>query len=169
MVAPVGADLEHAFPFEEAVVAQERHAAAELAGARLVGDELVGQELDRLFGLGDLDRVRGHVGEHVRVAVEAVGERPCAPGAAGEIDIDEGLAVGVIAADRDAGVAAVAGGFHPVGQHHGERAEHAVDHAEAGEATRGAGCRQNRVAHGARRADHLNGAEHAFVVGDARR
>ncbi len=81
MVAPVGPDLQHAFVLEEPVVAPERHAAAELAGAGAVGDELVGQELHGLLGLGDLDRVRGHVGEHVRVAVEPVGPRraPQAP------------------------------------------------------------------------------------------
>ena len=37
---------------------------------------------DRLLGLGDFDRVRRHVGEHVRVAVEPVGPRPRAPRAA---------------------------------------------------------------------------------------
>ena len=94
---------------------------------------------------------------------------PRAPGAAGEVDVDERLAVGVVAADRDAGVAAVARRLDLVGQHHGERAEHAVDHAEAGEAARGAGGRQHAVADRARRADHLDGAEHALVVGDAGR
>ena len=122
-----------------------------------------------MLGLGHLDRVRGHVGEHVRVAVEPVGPGPRAPGAAGEIHVDERLARLVVAADRDAGVAAVARRLDLVGQHHGERAEHAVDHAEAGEAARRAGGGQHAVADGARRADHLDRAEHAFVVGNAGR
>ena len=79
MVAPVGAHLQHAFVLEEPVVAPERHAAAVFAGAGLVGHELVGGELDRMLGLGHLDRVRRHVGEHVRVAVEAVGPRAARP------------------------------------------------------------------------------------------
>ena len=80
-----------------------------------------------------------------------------------------GLRLGVVAADRDAGVAAVARRLDLVGQHHGERAEHAVDHAEAGQAARRAGGRQHAVADRAGRADHLDGAEHALVVRDAGR
>src|SRR4029079_14095710 len=106
MVAPVGADLQHRLVLEEAVVALERHATAILAGARLVGNELVGQQLERLLGLGDLYRVRGHVGHHVAVAVEPVGPWPGPPGAAGEVDIDERLALGIVGADRDARVGA---------------------------------------------------------------
>ena len=43
------------------------------------------------------------------------------------------------------------------------------DHAEAGEAARRAGGRQHAVADGAGRADHLDRAEHAFVVRNAGR
>src|SRR3954468_20127542 len=115
MIAPVGAHLQHTFMLLEYVVAPERDAAAIFARTRLVGHELVSGELDRMLGLGHLDRVRGHVGEHVRVAVEPVGPRARTPRAAGEIYVNERLAVLVITADRDAGVAAVARGLHLVG------------------------------------------------------
>ena len=67
------------------------------------------------------------------------------------------------------GVAAVARRLDPVGQHHRERAEHAVGHPEPGEAARRARGRQDAVADRARRADHLDRAEHALVVRDALR
>ena len=162
----VGAHGHHRFGLVEAVLALEGHAAAELAGPRLVGHELVGKHGDRLLGLDNLGGGARLVGEHVRVAVEAVGPGPRTPGAAGELDVDERLALRVVAADGDAAVAAVASGFHLVGQHHGQRAVHAVDHAEAGEPACRAGRRQHAVTDGAGRADHLDGAEHAFVVGD---
>ena len=66
--------------------------------------------------------------------VEAKGKvphRPAALGAASEIGIYGGALLGVPAADRRPGVAAVGGREHLVGQHLGERAEHAVDYAEA--------------------------------------
>ncbi len=164
VIAAVRAHLQHRFVLEETIVAPERNAAAEFAGAGLVGHEFVSRDRQRHFGLGDLDRLRRHVRHHVRVAVEPVGPRAAAPGAAGEIHIDERLARLVVAADRDAGVAAVARRRHLVGQHHGERAEHAVHHAEAGQAARRAGGRQHAVADRARRADHVDRTEHAFVA-----
>ena len=92
-----------------------------------------------------------------------------APGAAGEVDVDEGLPVGIVAADGDPGVAAVGGGEDPVRQHHREAAEGAVDHAKAGEAARRAGRRQHGVGDRAGRCDHLDRAEHALVVRDVGR
>src|SRR5262249_57392678 len=76
MAPPVRAHLQHGFLFEQAIVALERDAPAEFAGARLVGYELVSSQLDRMFGLGHLYRMRGHVGEHVGITVEPVAPRP---------------------------------------------------------------------------------------------
>ena len=151
---------------QKAVIPPERRAAAEPARPHRVGDELVGGDLQRLLGLGHLDRLRGHVGVDVGVAVEAVGIGPPAPGAAGEIDIDEGPPLAVPAADRDAGVAAVGSGEDLVGQHLRQRAEHAVDHAKAGQAARGAGRRQDAVGDGARWCRDLDRAEDAVIVRD---
>ncbi len=77
----------------------------------------------------------------------------------------KGLRAGVVAADRDAGVAAVARRLDRSGSIMRQRAEHAIDHAEAGQAARGAGRRQHAVADGARRADHLDGAETPSLFG----
>ena len=41
----------------------------------------------------------------------------CPPGATGKVDINEGLSLGPVAADRNAGIAAVAGSLNLVGQH----------------------------------------------------
>ncbi len=164
VITAVRAHLQHRLVLEETIVAAERNPAAEFAGAGLVGDEFISRDRHRHFGLGDLDRLRRHVRHHVRIAVEAVGPRASAPRTAGEVHIDERLARLVVAADRDAGVAAVAGRRHLVGQHHGERAEHAVHHAEPGQSARRAGGRQHAVADRARRTDHIDRAEHAFVA-----
>ena len=111
--------------------------------------------------------MRGEVGEQVRVALEPVGPRPPAPGSRCEVDIDERPAIGVIAADRDARRAAVGSGGHAVGQHHRQRAEAAIRHAQPGEPARGARRREHRVRDGARWRLHFDGAKHALVVRDA--
>src|SRR5262252_1155303 len=132
----VRAHREHRLDLVEAVAALEWHATAELAGSGLVGHELVGQHRDGLLGLDDLGRRARLVGEHVRVAVEAIGPGSRAPRAARELDVHEGLALLVVAANGNAAVAAVTCRLDFVGQHHGERAVHAVYHAEASEPAR---------------------------------
>src|SRR6185312_154688 len=97
-VAAVRTNLQDTRSFVETVVAPERHSAAILSRARLVGDELVCEERDRMLRLGDLDRLRGHVRENVRIAVEAIGPGTAAPCAAREIDVYERLAVRVVSA-----------------------------------------------------------------------
>ena len=145
----VGAHLQQPFGLEEAIVAAERRAAPVAAGAGAIRHELVGEDLQRILGLGHLHGLGGHVGEDVGVAVQPVGPGPRAPGAAGEIDIDEGLPLIVVAADGDAGVAAVRSRKHFIGQHHRERPEGAIDHAEPGQPACGAGRRQHGVGDGA--------------------
>ena len=162
----VGAHLEQPLGLEKAIVAAERGAAPVAPGAGAVRHELVREDLQRIFGLGHFDRLRRHVGEDVGVAVEAIGPGPGAPGAAGEIDVDEGLSLIVVAADGDTGIAAVGGGEDLVRQHHRERPEGAIDHAEAGEPARRAGRRQHGVGDGAGRGCDGDGAEDALVVGN---
>ena len=169
MDAAVGTDLQHARLLQHPVFAREGNAAAEAARAGAPGQELVAEDLDRLLGLGDLDRRAGHVGEHVRIAVEPVRPRAPAPGAAGEVDIDEGLALRVVAADGHAGIPAIPRRAHAVGQHQRQRAEQRIHHAEPREAARRDGGGQHGMGDGAGRGDHLDGAEISLVVRDAGR
>src|SRR5262249_56697957 len=103
-----------------------------------VGNESLETDLDRLLISGYLDRLGSHICIDVRFAIEAVRKRTPAPGRAREIDVDEGLAVREIAADRYASIAAVGAGEHLVRQHFCQGAKHGIDHAEAGEAPRSA-------------------------------
>ena len=119
-----------------------------------------------MLDLGDLDRGRGHVGRDVRHARETVGIGPPTPCAAGEVDIDERRPVGMVAANRDTGIAAVRSREDTIGHHLGEGAEATIDHAKAGEAARGAGAGQYHIGDGANRRSDTDGAENAVVVGD---
>src|SRR5437773_328003 len=76
----IGAHLEDGFLFEEPVVTADRGSAAVLAWPAHVLKELGAEDLERLLGLRDLHRRQRHVGEHVGVAVEAVGPGTAAPG-----------------------------------------------------------------------------------------
>src|SRR5581483_9383046 len=114
--------------FQEAVLAIEWRASAEFSGAAPIRQVLVAENLDWLLGLRNLDRMRCKIGEHMCVALESVGPRSAAPCAGGEVGIDEGPSIGRIAADGDAGRAAVRGREHTIWKHHGERAEAAIGH-----------------------------------------
>ena len=164
----VGPHLKQALLLEEAVFASERRAAAVGSGASAVGHELVGEDLHGVFGLNGLDRLRGQIREDVGVAVEAVGPGPRAPGAAGEVDIDERIAGSVVSAVGDPGDATVGGSEHLVRQHHRERAESAVNHAKSGEPARRAGRGQHRVGNGSGRRRDGDGAEDALVIRNPR-
>src|SRR5438067_684820 len=83
-------------------VAAERGAAAILAGSHHVLDVFVAVDADRLLRFRHLDRLRRHVGVDVGIAVEPVRIGASAPRRGGEVDINERLAVRVVAADRDA-------------------------------------------------------------------
>ncbi len=76
----------------------------------------------------------------------------------------KGAVLARLAAHRQHGVAALAGGGHAVGQGLGEGAEHHVEHAVAGERARRAGAGQPRVQDGPLRRDHVDAAEDARVV-----
>src|SRR5262245_6157370 len=96
--APVGANLEHAFRLYEPVIATQTHPTAEAAGTAGILNELEREDLERVLELADLHRIGRHVGEHRRVAVDAVGPGPAAPSRAEEVDEDERRVVGVVAA-----------------------------------------------------------------------
>src|SRR5207248_3569042 len=98
-IAPIGAHLQYRLLGEELVLAAEWCTAAEFAWPHCILDEFVSGDLQRLLAFGHFDRLRGHVGVDMRVAVEPVGIGPRAPGAAREIDIDERRAIGVVSAD----------------------------------------------------------------------
>ena len=140
-----------------------------LACARLVGDELIGCHHEGHFGFRYLNRLRGHVRHHVRIAVEAVSPGTSTPRAAGEVDIDKWLARFVITTDRNAGIAPVARRRHLFGEHHGKRPEHAIHHPEPSQSARRAGGGQYAVANRARRADYLDRAIDAFIARDVLR
>src|SRR5207247_9703706 len=133
----VPANVQPGPTLEHLVVAPDRRAAAILAGAADVLDEFGAMDTQRLLRLGDLDGRHRHVRHEVRIAVEAVRPGAAAPRRAEELDEDEGLPVRVVAADRDAGVAALGGGDRARGEHLGERTEAGVDHPESGEPASG--------------------------------
>ena len=119
-----------------------------------------------MFRFRHLYRMRSHIGKHMRVAVESICPRPCAPSATCEVDINEWLAIGVIAANRNAGVAAISSSLYFIRQHHRKGAEHAINHAKTGKSTCGASRRQYSVADGSGWTDDLYRSKHAFVVGN---
>src|SRR5262249_59941926 len=86
--ARVGATREPASRLYEPVIATQPHPAAEAAGTAGILNELEREDLERVLELADLHRIGRHVGEHRRVAVDAVGPGPAAPGRAGEVDED---------------------------------------------------------------------------------
>src|SRR5262249_37751233 len=126
----------------EAAGTLKGHAAPELVGPGLVAHELVGTNGD---GRLTLDELRGRAravgvdglrrgarvgGENCCVAVEVGAAGAGGPAATSEHDCIEGFAGQVIAADGDAAIAAFACGLGLGREHYGERAVHAVYHAE---------------------------------------
>src|SRR4051812_31303605 len=91
-------------------------------------NELAAEDFERLFALANLDWLRRDVREQSRRAVDAVGPRSPTPRGAEEIDIDEWAALGIVATDADAGIAALIGSWHAVGQHLGQCPKAAVHH-----------------------------------------
>src|SRR5262249_54691262 len=111
--APIGADLERGFRFDEPVVTPKAHAAAVLPGAAGVLDELEAEDLDRMLDLAHLGRLRREIPEDMGIAVEAVGPWARAPRGHQEVHLNERREVGVVPADEHAGRTAVRGLPHP--------------------------------------------------------
>src|SRR5690349_9467992 len=101
MVAPVGANPEMGFAFQQRPLAFEGEAAAEFADAAGIADETVFLDAHRVlsFGLFDGD-VADDVGD-VADAVDAVAVGTRAPGAGEQLEEDVGLPVFALAADED--------------------------------------------------------------------
>ena len=91
----------------EAVLADQRQPAAELAGAARVGHDSrsAGSRIGYSASI-DLDRVVGEVHDRAAAGVDAVPRRPAAPRAEQELEEHERPPLGVVAAEADAGVAA---------------------------------------------------------------
>ena len=94
----------------------------------------------------------------------AVAVGAAAPGPRHQLVVDVRRPVVAGAAEDDEGVAALAGGHHPVGQQAGEGAQHRVHEAEAGDAAHGGGRRHGPVHHRSLGSDDLQGPEHARRV-----
>src|SRR5262249_16287745 len=100
----VRAELERARRFEEAVLAEDGEAAAELTGAARVGHVAVALDLERVLRLDHLDGVVREVDDAAAAGVDAVFRRAAAPGAEQKFEKHEGAALGVVATEADAGV-----------------------------------------------------------------
>src|SRR5262245_27282172 len=159
----VVANLDRAFLLAHHVIAPKRCAAAELAGTHGVREKLIGSNLQRLLDLGNLDGGRGDIRAQIGIALGSVRPGAAAPSTGEEIDINERLAVGAIAPEGDAHIAAVGGGKHAIRRHLGKRAETAIDLAKPGQTASGGGRGRNGMADRARRREHLNDAKKPFV------
>src|SRR5580698_9748531 len=135
MGLPIGANLENSFIGEHPPGFSLRHASAKLSRTSGVGHELIIQDLQRVFRLYHLDRETRHIRKHTGVAVKSVSPWTGTPGTGDEVDVDEGIEVLVVAADGQAGVAAVRRGEHSVGVQLRQRAKTTINAAESGQPT----------------------------------
>ena len=163
-VGAVGAELEGGLLGEEAELADDAEAAAVLAGAAGVGDEAEALDEQGLVRLDALDGGVGHVQDRRGHAIGAVDAGAAASGAVVvELEVDPGLAVGVVASEAEADFAAAPGRRDATGEGLGHGPEHGMADAESGEATGGHGRGVLRVNEAALGCGDVEGAEEAAV------
>ena len=169
----IGTQLQQRLRVEQAIAAPYAQAAAPQSGAATVADQFIGLDAYRMLGFQRLDRRVGQILRGIGDGLDAILVGACTPGTADHVDDDERAAATIVAGmgirlapgDADHGVAAFTGCGNAPWHDLRQCSQHGVEHPVAGERPCCHRRRLLRVEHAALGHKHLDGTEHAGIVG----